>query len=617
MTHLIEKQTIELHLAKADNAFVLQHAVSAFCHNQLMPTLDTLFSRIAPSHRRIRLSELVIDLGNVSEQTLLTTAFLETIIAQAEQQIEASVRDNPTAIVGTYEDTNVFVQWLYFLENGRLPWYAHGKPLNFEAEVPKVLARSEAAVVQLQGLVKRQPTALQRLIRQHDAAFLALVAGLYTGSVQTDLATVANALERFVGRNSVEQFWQLVFKQVIGLREKWSASDLIARTLGELLDAFARHKMNQTGSREAFASHQKTLDNYQKSLGKSIDRLEKSEKSLRGIEATEGVTLRDILPEAFPFLVETEAFLRTYQPNNAWIQREKAVHDALMRDGFLLENREQRDDVHAQTEAATGFDLNKKAIDKTAVSQVDSATQNPKLFVIQKEQNDEDTEGPSISDFGFGISADGKSFTTIETGHDEVTNENLDNAVGLPSVFGDDFRDSRTEVRDTNAVSELYVTNAGLVLLHPFLSRLFDNLGLTIGGVFVDKRLIDKALTVLHYLATGEIQALEYHLTLPKLLCQMPFNQPVSGHWVLSDEEKTMCDGLLDVAIDYWSALGKTSPEGLREAFLQRKGKLINRPSGWLLQVERTTIDVLVDRLPWGLGIVKLPWMRDFMTVEW
>ena len=117
------------------------------------------------------------------------------------------------------------------------------------------------------------------------------------------------------------------------------------------------------------------------------------------------------------------------------------------------------------------------------------------------------------------------------------------------------FRDSRTEVRDTNAVSELYVTNAGLVLLHPFLSRLFDNLELTIGGIFVDKRLKDKALVVLHYLATGETRALEYNLTLPKLLCQMPFNQPVSGHWILSDEEKTTCDGLLDVAIDYWSAL--------------------------------------------------------------
>ena len=276
MTHLIEKQTIELHLAKADNAFVLQHAVSAFCHNQLMPTLDTLFSRIAPSHRRIRLSELVIDLGNVSEQTLLTTAFLENIIAQAEQQIEASVRDNPMEIIGTYEDTNVFVQWLYFLENGRLPWYSYGKSPNFEAEVPKVLARSEAAVVQLQGLVKRQPTALQRLIRQHNAAFLALIAGLYTGSVQTNLAIVADALGKFVGRNSVEVFWQAVFKQVILLREKWSVSDLIARTLGELLDAFARHKMGQTGSREAFVSHQKVLENYRKSLDNNGGALEKA-----------------------------------------------------------------------------------------------------------------------------------------------------------------------------------------------------------------------------------------------------------------------------------------------------------------------------------------------------
>ena len=598
MTHLIEKQTIELRLAKAENAFALQHAVSAFCRNRLMPALDDLFSQLAPSHRRIRLSELVIDLGNVSEKTLLTTAFLEKIIAQAEQQIEASVRDNPTAIVGTFEDTNVFVQWLYFLENGRLPWYAHGKPPNFEAEVPKVLARSEAAVVQLQGLMKRQPTALQRLIRQHDAAFLARVAGLYTGSVQADLALVADGLGRFLGQNSVEMFWQLVFKQSLLLREKWSAVDLITQSLGELLDAFATRKMGQTGSREAFVNHQKALDIYRKNLEKGSNATQNPKLKTQNLKNTEGVTLRDILPDGFPFLLETEAFLRTYQPNNAWILREQAVNNALMSDDLSLKNREKGDSENAQTAATTGFDLANKTMDKTGVNQDVGTTQN--------RQN---TEGPL---------ADAPLLTTIETGHDEVTNENLDGVMGSPSEFEGDFRDSRTEVRDTSsAPTEMYVTNAGIVLLHPFLSRLFDNLSLTNGGVFIDKQLTDKALTILHYLATGENRASEYHLTLPKLLCQVPFNQPVSGHWMLSEEEKTTCDGLLNVAIEYWSALGKTSPEGLREAFLQRKGKLIQRPSGWLLQVERTTIDVLVDRLPWGLGVVKLPWMRDFMTVEW
>jgi hypothetical protein len=596
MTHLIEKQTIELRLAKADDAFALQHAVSAFFHNQLLPALDDLFGRLAPSHRRIRLSELVIDLGNVSEQQLLTTAFLETIIAQAERQIEASVRDNPTAVVGRFDDTNVFVQWLYFLENGRLPWYAYGKPPNFEAEVPKVLARSEAAIVQLQGLVKQQPTALQRLIRQHDAAFLALIAGLYTGSVQTDLARVADALGQFMGRNSVEMFWQWVFKQVIFLREKWSATDLITRSLSALLEAFARRKMGQMGSREAFVSNEKVVEIYRKSFEESGKMFEKKQNSLTNSENTEGVVLRDILPDGFPFLLETESFLRQYQPNNAWILREKAVSDALKRDDFLSKNREKGD-------AKMGVDLHKKMIDETRVNQDISLTQNL-----------ENTEGASMSDLGFGISADAQPLPFIETGHDEVTNKNLDEIVGLS--FENEA--ARPEGRATDAeVTELYVTNAGLVLLHPFLSRLFDNLGLTNGGIFVDKQLKDKALTVLHYLATGETRALEYHLMLPKLLCQMPFNQPISGHWALSEEEKTTCDGLLEVAIEYWSALGKTSPEGLREAFLQRKGKLIHRPSGWLLQVERTTIDVLVDRLPWGLGVVKLPWMRDFMTVEW
>jgi Contractile injection system tape measure protein len=374
---------------------------------------------------------------------------------------------------------------------------------------------------------------------------------------------------------------------------------LITRSLGTLLDVFARRKMGQTGSREALIETQKAMAIYRKSLKNSDKMLEKRQNSLINSENTEGVVLRDILPDEFPFLLETESFLRQYQPNNAWILREKAVSDALKRDDFLLKNREKGDGINAQTKVATGVDSDKKTIDKIGVNQNAGTTQNGDFF----SQKGQDTEGPL---------ADEKPLTFIETGRDEVTNEILDDAVGFEG------EEARPEGRATDAeVTELYVTNAGLVLLHPFLSRLFDNLGLTNDGIFVDKQLKDKALTVLHYLATGETRALEYHLMLPKLLCQMPFNQPVRGHWVLSDEEKTTCDGLLEVAIEYWSALGKTSPEGLREAFLQRKGKLIHRPSGWLLQVERTTIDVLVDRLPWGLGVVKLPWMRDFMTVEW
>jgi hypothetical protein len=74
---------------------------------------------------------------------------------------------------------------------------------------------------------------------------------------------------------------------------------------------------------------------------------------------------------------------------------------------------------------------------------------------------------------------------------------------------------------------------------------------------------------------------------------------------------------LLAAAIAQWSILKNTSVEGLREGFLQRGGKLFSKNGNLWLQVEKNAIDILLDYLPWNLGIIKLPWLKDVLRVEW
>ena len=57
--------------------------------------------------------------------------------------------------------------------------------------------------------------------------------------------------------------------------------------------------------------------------------------------------------------------------------------------------------------------------------------------------------------------------------------------------------------------------------------------------------------------------------------------------------------------------------EALREGFLQRVGKLVNRNDRLVLFMETSAIDVLLDYLPWNLSIIKLPWLKDLLYVEW
>ncbi|MHC1775857.1 MAG: contractile injection system tape measure protein [Lentimicrobium sp.] len=160
-----------------------------------------------------------------------------------------------------------------------------------------------------------------------------------------------------------------------------------------------------------------------------------------------------------------------------------------------------------------------------------------------------------------------------------------------------------------------YIDNAGLVLLHPFLPRFFETLGVTKNDEIIGP---SRALRLLHFLATGQTSAQEYLLVLPKILCEVPVFAPVSIDEIITANEFDESMALLTAVILHWSALRNTSPDALRETFLKRRGKLYQENGrDWILQVESQTFDVLLGQLPWGLGHVKLPWMKTMLSVEW
>jgi hypothetical protein len=86
---------------------------------------------------------------------------------------------------------------------------------------------------------------------------------------------------------------------------------------------------------------------------------------------------------------------------------------------------------------------------------------------------------------------------------------------------------------------------------------------------------------------------------------------------VLSSEEKKEADDLLQSAIKHWSILKDTSPEGYRSAFLQRDGILKFEDDHWYLRVERKSYDMLLESLPFTISLIRLPWMKNKLLVEW
>jgi hypothetical protein len=160
----------------------------------------------------------------------------------------------------------------------------------------------------------------------------------------------------------------------------------------------------------------------------------------------------------------------------------------------------------------------------------------------------------------------------------------------------------------------IYINNAGLVILAPFLPAFFKKLNLANEDKITQ---IELAVNLTTYLATGMEYAAEFEMVFAKILCGIDPSVPVSPVVAFTEEQKKESQELLLSAIEYWNVLKDTSPEGLRESFLQREGKLNFINEEWILQVEQKPYDMLLQSLPWNISMIRLPWMKWMLKTEW
>ncbi len=165
----------------------------------------------------------------------------------------------------------------------------------------------------------------------------------------------------------------------------------------------------------------------------------------------------------------------------------------------------------------------------------------------------------------------------------------------------------------------LLVRQAGLVLLHPWLVRFLENCGVKqAGSAGLQFFELPRAAALLHFLATGREELYEYELGLVKILLgQRPETPLPVCEGLLTANDIEEAEALLQSAVEHWSALKNTSIQGLRSSFIERQGLLREEESGWKLNVERRPHDILMDQLPWSIGIIKLPWMQKAIFSEW
>jgi hypothetical protein len=175
---------------------------------------------------------------------------------------------------------------------------------------------------------------------------------------------------------------------------------------------------------------------------------------------------------------------------------------------------------------------------------------------------------------------------------------------------------------EKDAAEPIYIGNAGLVLTAPFLPHLFQTLNMLHTDEdgrtrLRDQAAISRAVHLLQYLVDGSTATPEPLLVLNKILCGVATSVPVERSIELTEQEHKVCEQLLKSMIANWKIISNTSIAGLQETFFRREGRLKHVEEGWKLRVQRKTLDVLVDQIPWSVSIVYHRWMPQPLYVDW
>lgn len=161
------------------------------------------------------------------------------------------------------------------------------------------------------------------------------------------------------------------------------------------------------------------------------------------------------------------------------------------------------------------------------------------------------------------------------------------------------------------------VCDAGVVLIAPYIPTLFSRMGLVAVNAFCSDEARLKAVAVLRYVVFGEYTIPPKFGLLLNFLCGFERGFKPEKLPELTDDEKAMINGLLDAVVKNWGAIGSTTADGLRSSFLIRQGKISEEDGVLMMNVASSAFDMLLDKLPWGYTMIKLPWQKQRLEVKW
>jgi len=173
------------------------------------------------------------------------------------------------------------------------------------------------------------------------------------------------------------------------------------------------------------------------------------------------------------------------------------------------------------------------------------------------------------------------------------------------------IQDSIDELKDG-----IIIYNAGLLLFWPFLNTLFIKLNLLNlrKDDFKDEISKDKAIMATDFIVNGP-DSKEKDFIFNKILCGIDLDREIDKSVELVDFELEICNSAIQALLSNWKKV--KSVQTLRDWFLKREGRLIEKEDSFIIDIENKPPDIFLKSLTWGISMVNYSLMKKKLIVNW
>ncbi|MCW3084485.1 MAG: hypothetical protein JWP12_1851 [Bacteroidetes bacterium] len=565
--HTIKKAIVEIHLSKADGAHDAQNKALAYFKEKIVPLIERMIDRLSSPNEVIRIEKLELDFHRFNLQQTDDAALqkFERHVEEKLMKLISEERSNhfPGEVIAEIKkiprDKADLELLIHLLKTGNLPWWSKTEQaIVLETLAQQVLHQAPDPVKKEIAAALIIPAVRKRIAHKLSADSIEKIISLTAVSPYTLLNYVNEFLRFIKGSAEIPESLRMELYEYVLARTAFSETDLQTFVLNFIRtknDAVLAGQLYKQSN--AVASSETTL-----AIKQSL---------VAANEHFEGRIRKMFTGKDVKLFFEENKEEQTERKKEAAKQKEE---DKKAEDKKVEEKK---------ISVAGGNKITEKAADKTAENAVEKAAEK-KMDEAKEKRADRAKENPE----------------TVGKTDEKNPAELMLQQAALKNEDGDYF-----------------IKNAGVVILAPYLSALFRQLGLCDGNAFVSEEAKERAAYLLQYLATGATDAEEHEMVLNKVLCGIDLQQPFTLQFIISEQEKEECQGLLQAVADNWSALRGTSGEGMRDAFFMRDGILEQQFNGWNLKIEKNTIDILLNKLPWGISILQMPWSKEMIFVTW